>query len=80
MASGIPNLATNVGPLKKTIGETGWIAKKESTKDLAEKINFIIKNKSQIKEKSFLARKRIMSKYSQKRMLKAYKLIYKLYL
>lgn len=80
MASGIPNLATNVGPLKKTIGATGWIAKKESTKDLAEKINFIIKNKSQIKEKSFLARKRIMSKYSQKRMLKAYKLIYKLYL
>ncbi len=80
MASGIPNLATNVGSLKKTIGKTGWIAKKKSTKDLAEKINFIIKNKSQIKEKSFSARKRIMSKYSQIRMLKAYKLIYKLYL
>lgn len=80
MASGIPNLATDVGPMKKTIGETGWIVKKKSPKDLAEKINFILRNKSHIKNKSLLARKRILYKYSQKQMLKAYNLTYKLYL
>ena len=80
MASGVPTLSTNVGPIMKTIGNSGWVVKNKSSKDLAEKLIFIINNKSHLKDKSSLARQRIIEKYSQEKMLKKYNLIYKFYL
>ncbi len=77
MASGVPTLSTNVGPIKKTIGNSGWVVKNKSSKELAEKLFFIIKNRKLLKEKSLLAREIIQKKYSQVEMLKKYNLIYK---
>ena len=53
MATGIPTLATNVGPISKTIGQSGWVVKNKSSKELAEKLIFIIKNKSLLKKNHF---------------------------
>lgn len=80
MASGVPTLSTNVGPISKTMGKSGWLVKNKSSKDLAEKLIFIIKNKSSLKEKSILGRERISGKYYYKKMLKKYNLTYKQYL
>ena len=80
MATGIPTVATNVGSIKETLGQTGWVVKNNSPQDLADKLIYIIDNKSSLKNKSNLARERVISKYSQKQMLKGYELIYKLYL
>ena len=80
MASGIPSLATNVGPISNTLGESGWVVKKKSPKDLAEKLIFIINNPSYLNEKSLLAREIILKKYSLNRMLKEYNLSYKLFI
>ena len=79
MASGVPTLATNVGEIKNIMGKTGWIVKNKSSKELAEKLKFIIKNKDTLKEKSLLTRKIISKKYSQSEMLKKYNLTYNLY-
>ncbi len=79
MASGIPTLATNVGPISKTIGQTGWVVKNKSAKDLAEKLKFIMKNKKHLKIKSLAARQRIIRLGSQDRMLKKYNFIYDLF-
>ena len=76
MASGIPTLSTNVGPISKTIGQTGWLVKNNSVKDLAEKLIFIIQNKNSIKTKSILARERIVKISSKIGMLKKYNLSY----
>ena len=78
MASGIPSLATNVGEISLTIGESGWIVKKKSSVDLAEKLIFIINNQSNLNKKSSLARELILKKYSLDKMLKEYNLTYKL--
>ena len=80
MASGIPTLATNVGPISKTLGKTGWVVKNKSAKHLAEKLIFIIKNKKSLKIKSTSARERIIRIYSQEKMLKKYNLTYELFL
>ena len=80
MATGIPTVATNVGSIKETLGQTGWVVKNNSPQDLADKLVYIIDNKSTLKNKSNLARERVISKYSQVQMLKGYELIYKLYL
>ena len=80
MASGVPTLSTNVGPIMKTIGKTGWVVKNKTSKDLAEKLIFLIKNRNSLKEKSLLARERIIEHYSQDKMLKKYYLIYNLFL
>ena len=80
MATGIPTLATNVGSLSNTIGKSGWVVKNKSSRELAEKLIYIIKNKSSLKEKSHLARDIISLKYSQEKMLKRYNLTYKIYL
>ena len=79
MASGITSLVTNVGPLPNTLGESGWIVKKKSSKDLAEKLIFIVNNQSYLNKKSLLARELILKKYSLNMMLKEYNLIYKLF-
>ena len=76
MASGIPTLSTNVGPISKTIGQTGWVVKNNSVKDLAEKLIFIIQNKNSLKRKSILARERIVKISSKISMLKKYNLSY----
>ena len=80
MASGIPTLATNVGPISKTLGKTGWVVENKSAKHLAEKLIFIIKNKKSLKIKSTSARERIIRIYSQEKMLKKYNLTYELFL
>ena len=80
MASGVPSLATNVGPISKTMGQSGWAVKNKSSKELAEKLLFIINNKKILKEKSLLARERITRNYSQDKMLNKYYLTYKKYL
>lgn len=80
MASGVPTLSTNVGEIRKIIGKSGWIVKNKSSKELAEKLKFIIKNNYTLKEKSLLTRKIILKKYSQSEMLKKYNLTYNLYL
>ena len=80
MASGVPTLSTNVGEISKIIGKSGWIVKNKSSKELAEKLKFIIKNNGNLKEKSLLTRKIILKKYSQIEMLKKYNLTYNLYL
>jgi len=80
MASGVPTLSTNVGEIRKIIGKSGWIVKNKSSKELAEKLKFIIKNNGNLKEKSLLTRKIILKKYSQIEMLKKYNLTYNLYL
>lgn len=77
MASGIPTLATNVGPISKTIGKSGWVVKNNSAKDLAEKLIFIIQNKQLLKIKSISARERIIETSSEVKMLKKYNLTYK---
>ena len=79
MASGIPTLATNVGPISKTMGQTGWVVKNKSAEDLAEKLKFIMENKKNLKIKSLAARQRIIRLSSKDRMLKKYNLIYDLY-
>ena len=79
MASGIPTLATNVGPISKTMGQTGWVVKNKSAEDLAEKFKFIMENKKNLKIKSLAARQRIIRLSSKDRMLKKYNLIYDLY-
>ncbi len=79
MASGVPTLSTNVGEIRKIIGKSGWIVKNKSSKELAEKLKFIIKNKDTLKAKSLLTRKIILKKYSQSEMLKKYNLTYNLY-
>ena len=80
MSSGVPTLATNVGPIMKIIDNTGWVIKSKSSKDLAEKLIFIIKNRSFLKEKSVLSRELIIKKFSQEKMLEKYYLTYKSYL
>lgn len=80
MASGVPTLSTNVGEIKKIIGKTGLVVNNKSSRDLADKLIFLIKNRSYLKEKSFLARERIKKKYSLEQMLKKYNLIYKFFL
>ena len=80
MASGIPTLATNVGPISKTIGKTGWVVKNNSAKDIAEKLIFIIQNKNSIKRKSILSRERIIKISSKVDMIKKYNLNYELLL
>lgn len=77
MSSGIPSLSTNVGSVKETIGETGWVVKRKSPKALAEKLFYIIKNRSNLNKKSIEARERIIRNYSQKKMLKQYNKTYK---
>ena len=79
MASGVPTLATNVGEIKNIMGKSGWVVKNKSSKELAEKLKFIIKNKGTLKEKSLLTRKIISKNYSQSEMLKKYNLTYNLY-
>ena len=80
MASGIPTLTTNVGPISKTIGQTGWVVKNNSAIDIAEKLIFIIQNKNSIKRKSILSRERIIKISSKVDMLKKYNLNYELFL
>ena len=80
MASGVPTLATNVGPIRKTMGKSGWIVKSKSSKELAKKLIYIIKNKSSLKDKSSLARERISRNYNQDKMFQKYKLTYQQYL
>ena len=80
MASGVPTLSTNVGPISKTLGDSGWVVKNKSSKELAEKLIFIIRNKSLLKEKSLLARDRISRQNSQAIMLKKYNLNYEIFL
>lgn len=80
MSSGIPALATNVGPIRKIIDDTGWVIKSKSSKDLAEKLIFIIKNRSVLKEKSILSRELIIKQFSQEKMFEKYYLTYKSYL
>ena len=72
MASQVPCLASDVGALKEMIGETGWIFKKESPEDLAEKLLKIMKNKSILKTKSYIARERVINNFSQEKMLQEY--------
>ena len=43
MAWCVPTLATNVGEIKNIMGKNGWIVKNKSSKELAEKLKFIIK-------------------------------------
>ena len=80
MASGIPTLATNVGPICKTMGETGWVVKNNSAKDLAEKLIFIIQNKKLLRIKSIAARERIIRISSKVKMLKKYNSTYEQFL
>ena len=80
MACGVPCLSTNIAPLKRAIGNTGWVIENKSSKELAKKLVFIIKNKSFLKEKSTLARETIIKQYSQDKMLKEYYLTYNFYL
>lgn len=80
MASEIPTIATNVGPISKTIGQSGWVVKNKSSKDLAEKIIFTMNNKPFLKEKSLLSREMILQNYSQEKMLREYDLVYGFYL
>ena len=62
------------------MGKTGLVVNNKSSRDLADKLIFLIKNRSYLKEKSFLARERIKKKYSLEQMLKKYNLIYKFFL
>lgn len=80
MASGIPTLSTNVGPISETMGKSGWVVKNKSSKELAEKLLYIIKNKKSLKNKGLSAREIIISKYSQYEMLKKYNLTYNQFL
>ena len=80
MSSGVPTLATNVGSIMKIIDNRGWVIKNKSSKDLAEKLIFIIKNRSVLKEKSVLSREHIIKNFSQEKMLEKYYLTYKSYL
>ena len=80
MASGIPTLATDVGPISKTMGQTGWVVKNNSAKDLAEKLIFIIQNKQLLRIKSIATRERITTISSKVKMLKKYNLTYEKFL
>ena len=80
MACGVPCLSTNIAPIKRAIGNTGWVIENKSSKELAKKLIFIIKNKSILQEKSASAREIIIKQYSQDKMLKEYYLTYKFYL
>ena len=80
MASGIPSLATDVGPISRTMGQTGWVVKNNSAKDLADKLSFIIQNKQLLRIKSIAARERIITISSKVKMLKKYNLTYEKFL
>ena len=42
MASGIPCISTDVGDCKNIIGDTGWLIKKENSKQLSKAIETAI--------------------------------------
>ncbi len=77
MSSGIPCLSTNVGDAKSIIGKTGWVVEVSDPYSLYRKISNILKESINLKDYSFLARERILNKYSLEKMISSYQKLYK---
>ena len=76
MSAGIPCISTNVGDAKTIIGNTGWVVKVSDPYSLAYTIRNISKDREKLKDYSFLAREKILKKYSIGKMIKSYKKLY----
>ena len=77
MSSGIPCLSTNVGDAKSIIGKTGWVVEVSDPYSLSHKISNIFKESINLRDYSFLARERILHKYSLEKMISSYQKLYK---
>jgi len=76
MSAGIPCISTNVGDVKTIIGNTGWVVKVSDPYSLAHTIRNISKDRGKLKDYAFLAREKILKKYSIGKMIKSYKKLY----
>ena len=76
MSCGIPCISTNVGDSKKIIGDSGWIVETENPEEIAKVIYKVYRNKNLLKEKSKLARKRVLRLFTLKKMHMKYKSLY----
>jgi len=79
MASGTPCVVTDVGDSSLIVGDTGWVTKTSNSEELANNIKKAI-NKSKSKKWNYLclkARKRIVKKFSIKKMIVSYNKIWK---
>ena len=71
-------VATNVGDAKKIISDTGFISKNTSSQEIAKSLEEALNlNKKDVLLKNERARKRILKKYSIKKMSLLYNNIYK---
>ena len=78
MASGTPCVVTDVGDSSLIVGDTGWVTRTSNSKELANNIKKAI-NKSKSKKWNYLclkARKRIVKKFSIKKMIVSYNKIW----
>jgi len=76
MSCGTPCISTNVGESKNIIGDTGWIVEAENPEELANCIYKVYREKTLLKDKSKLARKRVENLFTQEEMLRKYRLLY----
>jgi len=76
MASGIPCISTDVGDCKNIIGDTGWLIKKENSKQLSKAIEKAILERNTQPQKwnrrRKKCRKRIKTYFNQKIMVAKY--------
>lgn len=76
MASGVPCLSTDVGDAINIIGNTGWVVDSENPLALAKCIEKISKNKHLLKDRSLMARQRIIDNFSLEIMNEDYRKLY----
>ncbi|MGQ9705397.1 MAG: glycosyltransferase family 4 protein [bacterium] len=70
MASGLPIVATNVGPIPEVIvdGKTGYIVRPDCPEEIAERVIMLIENKKLRRELGEMGRRRTVEKFTIRRM------------
>ena len=77
MSTGIPCISTNVGDAIELIGDSGWVVNTSDHKAIAKLIMNINLDKSILKIKSNIARKRVEEFYPVEKMINKYKILYR---
>jgi len=72
MAAGLPVIATKAGGIPEVVGDSGILAKNKNPVNIAQKIEYLLKNKEIREELPKKATKRLNEKFLYKRMITEY--------